>query len=85
MYSFKEFHKKTEIVLFLDFADESVFLTYIEFKWNTLTFNTPPIKDTQHTRAAIVYLNFRAGPTFPVLVCTVSPVHSLNKAGTQWD
>ena len=83
MYSFKEFHKKTEIVLFLDFADESVFLTFIELKWNTLTFNTPPIKDTQRTRAAILYFNFRAGSTFLVPVCTVSPGHWVNKADTQ--
>ena len=83
MYSFKEFHKKTEIVLFLDFADESVFLTFIELKWNTLTFNTPPIKDTQLTRAAILYFNFRAGSTFLVPVCTVSPGHWVNKADTQ--
>ena len=83
MYSFKEFHKKQKFFLLLDFADESVFLTNIKLKWNTLICNTPPIKDKQRTRAAIVYLNFRAGSTFPVPVCTVSPGHWVNKADTQ--
>ena len=35
-------------------------------------------------RAAVVNLNFRAGSTFPVLVCTVSPGHRVNKADTQY-
>ena len=30
-----------------------------------------------------VPLNLRAGSTFPVLVCTVSPGHWVNKAGTK--
>ena len=34
-------------------------------------------------RAAVVHLNFRAGSTFPVPVCTVSPGHWVNKADTQ--
>ena len=33
-------------------------------------------------RAAVVHLNFRAGSTFPVPVCTVSPGHWVNKADT---
>ena len=37
------------------------------------------------TRAAVVHLNFRAGSTFPVPVCTVSPRHWVNKADTQSD
>ena len=35
------------------------------------------------TRAAVVHLNLRAGLTFQVLVCTVSPRLLVNKAGTQ--
>ena len=31
------------------------------------------------SRAAVVHLNFRAGSTFPVPVCTVSPGLSVNK------
>ena len=34
-------------------------------------------------RAAIAHLNFRAGSTFPVPVCTVLPGHWVNKADTQ--
>ena len=37
----------------------------------------------RHPRAAVVHLNFRAGSSFPVLVCTVSPGHWVNKADTQ--
>ena len=33
-------------------------------------------------RAAVVHLNFRAGSTFPVPVCTVLPGHWVNKADT---
>ena len=29
----------------------------------------------EHSRAAVVHLNFRAGSTFPVPVCTVTPRH----------
>jgi len=36
-------------------------------------------------RSAVVHLNFRAGSTFPVPVCTVSPGHWVNKADTQYD
>ena len=32
------------------------------------------------SRAAVVHLNFRAGSTFPVPVCTESPGHWLNNA-----
>ena len=35
------------------------------------------------SRAAVVHLNFRAGSTFPVPVCTVSPGHWVNKVDTQ--
>ena len=35
------------------------------------------------SRAAVVHLNFRAGSTFPVRICTVSPGHWVNKADTQ--
>ena len=35
------------------------------------------------TGAAVVHLNIRAGSTFPVPVCTVSPGHWVNKAETQ--
>ena len=35
------------------------------------------------TRAAVVHLPFRAGSTFPVLVCTVSPGYWVNKADNQ--
>ena len=35
-------------------------------------------------RAAVVHLNFRAGSTFPVPVCTVSPGHRVNKANSQY-
>jgi len=34
-------------------------------------------------RVAVVHVNFRAGSTFPVPVCTVSPGHWVNKADTQ--
>ena len=34
------------------------------------------------SRAAVVHLNFRAGSTFPVPACTVSPGHCVNKADT---
>ena len=37
-----------------------------------------------YARAAIVHLNFRAGSTFPVSVCTVSPGHWVIKADTQF-
>ena len=37
------------------------------------------------SRAAVVHLNFRAETTFPVLVCTVSPGHWVDKADTQED
>ena len=37
------------------------------------------IKNTL-TRAAIVHLNFRAGSTFPVPVCTVPHLHWVNKS-----
>ena len=37
------------------------------------------------SRAAIVHLNFRAGSTFPVPVCTVLSGHWVNKAVTQQD
>ena len=37
------------------------------------------------TRAAVLHLNFRAGTTFLVPVCTVSPGHWVNKADTQYD
>ena len=35
-------------------------------------------------RAAVVHLNFRAGSTSPVPVCTVSPGHWVIKADTQY-
>ena len=35
------------------------------------------------SQAAVVRLNFQAGSTFPVPVCTVSPGHWVNKADTQ--
>ena len=38
---------------------------------------------TSNTRTAVVYLNFRAGSTFPVPVCTVSPGQWVNKADTK--
>ena len=38
----------------------------------------------EQSRAAVVHLKFRAGSTFPVLVCTVSPLHWVNKADTQY-
>ena len=34
------------------------------------------------SRAAVVHLNFRAGSTFPVSVCTVLSRHWVNKADT---
>ena len=34
------------------------------------------------SRAAVVHLNLRAGSTFQVPVCTVSPRHSIGLAGT---
>ena len=37
------------------------------------------------SRTAVVHLNLRAGSTFPVLVCTVSPGLWVNKADTQKD
>ena len=36
-----------------------------------------------HDRAAVVYLIFRAGSTFPVPVFTVSPGHWVSKADSQ--
>ena len=36
---------------------------------------------TGDSRAAVVHLNFRAGSTFLVLVCTETPGHWVNKAG----
>ena len=35
------------------------------------------------SQAAVVHFNFRAGSTFPVPVCTVSPGHWVNKVDTQ--
>jgi len=35
------------------------------------------------SQAAVVHLNFRAGSTFPVPDCTVSPGHWVNEADTQ--
>ena len=37
------------------------------------------------TCSRIVHLNFRAGSTFPIPLCTVSPGHCVNKADTQQD
>ena len=37
------------------------------------------------SRPAVVHFNFRAGSTFPVLVCTVPHVHWVNKADNQQD
>ena len=37
---------------------------------------------TLYTRAAVVHLNFRAGSTFSVPVCIVSPGHWVNKVDT---
>ena len=60
--------------------------TYSERK---LTVSNPVVtrgkglKSISLSRAPVVHLNFRAGSTFPVPVCTVSPRHWLNKAGTQ--
>ena len=39
-------------------------------------------KSVKGARAAVVHLNFRAGSTFPVPVCTTSPGHTVNKADT---
>ena len=39
-----------------------------------------PIVNLTCTQAAVVYLNLRAGSTFPVPVCTVSPGHSIGLA-----
>ena len=41
------------------------------------------LKIHNDTRAAVVHLKFRAGSTFPVPVCTVSPGHWVNNADTQ--
>ena len=41
------------------------------------------ICDITCTQAVVVYMNFRAGSTFPVPVCTVSPGHCVNEADTQ--
>ena len=37
------------------------------------------------TRAAVVHSNLRAGSTFPVPVCAVSPGLWVNKADTQYE
>ena len=37
----------------------------------------------QTARAAVVHLNFRAGSTFPVPDCTISPWHRIHEADTQ--
>ena len=38
---------------------------------------------THTSRAAVEHLNFRAGSTFSVPVCPVSPGHLVNKAGNK--
>jgi len=43
-----------------------------------LSFNQINVK-TAKSWAAVVHLNFRAGSTFLVPVCTVSPGHWVNK------
>ena len=49
---------------------------------NTVLFMTKDGKVGRWT--AVVHLNFRAGSTFPIPVCTVSPRHWINKADTQY-
>ena len=39
--------------------------------------------ESDMSRAAVVHLNFRAGSTCLVPVCTVSPVNWVNNADTQ--
>jgi len=41
------------------------------------------LNQSNNARAAVVHLNFPAGSTFPVPVCTVSTGHWVNKADTQ--
>ena len=41
------------------------------------------IPEKHQTTFSLVHLNFRAGLTFPVPVCTVSPGLWVNKADTQ--
>ena len=49
------------------------------------TFEIPnsEFRKINKSRAAVVHLNLRAGSTFSVQVCTVSPGHWLNKANTR--
>ena len=46
-------------------------------------YHVDPILITKPARPAVVHLNFRAGSTFPVPVCTVSSGHWVNKVDTQ--
>jgi len=50
-------------------------------KLNWIFYDPSRILQLSESRAAVVHLNFRAGSTFPVPVCTVSPRHSLGLAG----
>ena len=48
---------------------------------NEVTLQNLSFFKRERPRAAVVLLNFRAGSTFPVPVCTESPGHSLGLAG----
>ena len=62
------------------------FMFEICFMWQSYCDLAPLLVFSNLTpaqKAAVVHLNFRAGSTFPVPVCTVSPGHRVNKADTQ--
>ena len=73
------------------------YLTYIKGLWRKLDIAAPSPPTETHSkpcpyyqykswaRAAVVHLNFRAGSTFPVPVCTVLHGHWVNKAYNQQD
>ena len=56
---------------------KSKFSAKTRFMWIRLS------KCQIYCQAAVVHLNFRAGSTFSVPVCTVSPGHWVNIADTQ--
>ena len=70
--------KKLNAIPYVCFTD----LTIFEFLFS-LVLDDRAI-GLYSSRAAVVHLNLRAGLTFPVPVCTVSPGLWVNKADTQW-
>ena len=74
-------------IYFKDKGEKSKFIQ-LHFRKKVFTTNSDALipiymQPNLVTGSYVVHLNFRAGSTFPVSVCTVSPGHWVNKADTQ--